>query len=69
MSEEQREPTVTLRMPLSNWRGIVNGIEKWVGDSASNPEIEILQDIELIDGPESAIWWLNGYYDREDDGS
>lgn len=57
------EPTVTLRMPLSNWRGIVNGIEKWVGDSASNPEIEILRDIELVDGPAAAIWWLNGYYD------
>lgn len=61
---EEPEPTVTLRMPLSNWRGIVNGIEKWAGDSAS--EHEILQDIELLDGPESAIWWLNGYYERDD---
>lgn len=59
------EPIVTLRMPLSNWRGIVSGIEKWVGDSASDPEIEILRDIELIDGPASAIWWLNGYYDAD----
>ena len=58
---------VTLRMPLANWRGIVNGIEKWVGDSATNPDIEILQDIELIAGPSSAIWWLNGFYDRESD--
>lgn len=66
-TESTDEPTVTLRMPLSNWRGIVNGIEKWVGDSASSPEIEILRDIELIDGPESAIWWLNGYYDRDAD--
>jgi hypothetical protein len=57
------ELTVTLRMPLSNWRGIVNGIEKWVGDSAES-DIEILRDIELLNGPESAIWWLNGYYDR-----
>lgn len=23
-------PMVTLRMPLSNWRGIVDGIESWV---------------------------------------
>jgi hypothetical protein len=61
------EPMVTLRMPLANWRGIVNGIEKWVGDSATNPEIEILQDIELVAGPSSAIWWLNGFYDREGD--
>ena len=53
---------VTLRMPLSNWDGIINGIEKWVGDGASS-DIEILRDIELIDGPERAIWWLNGYYD------
>jgi hypothetical protein len=55
------EATVTLRMPLANWRGIVNGIEKWVGDGASSG-IEILQDIELVDGDPSAIWWLNGYY-------
>ena len=61
---EESEPMVTLRMPLSNWRGIVNGIEKWAGDSAS--EHEILQDIELLAGPESAIWWLNGYYERDD---
>jgi hypothetical protein len=57
------DPMVTLRMPLSNWSGIINGIEKWVGDSADS-DIEILQDIELVDGPEGAIWWLNGYYDR-----
>lgn len=63
MSQDEIEPMVTLRMPLSNWRGIVNGIEKWVGDSASSDEIEILRDIELVDGDESAIWWLNGYYD------
>lgn len=53
---------MTLRMPLSNWRGILNGIEKWVGGDAKE-DIEILQDIELIDGDPSAIWWLNGYYD------
>lgn len=56
------EPTVTLKMPLSNWNGIINGIEKWVGDGAGSG-IEILQDIELVEGPASAIWWLNGYYD------
>ena len=65
MAAEPQE-TVTLRMPLSNWRGIVNGIEKWAGDSAS--EHEILQDIELIEGDGSAIWWLNGHYDGDDDG-
>lgn len=63
MSDENAEPMVTLRMPLSNWRGIVNGIEKWVGDSAASDEMEILRDIELINGDASAIWWLNGYYD------
>lgn len=63
MSVEPVEPMVTLRMPLSNWRGIVNGIEKWVGDSAASDEMEILQDIELVEGDASAIWWLNGYYD------
>lgn len=63
---EESEPLVTLRMPLSNWRGIVNGIEKWVGDSASSDDMEILQDIELVEGDESAIWWLNGYYERDD---
>jgi hypothetical protein len=57
------EAMVTLRMPLANWRGIVNGIEKWAGDSAG--EHEILQDIELIDGDPSAIWWLNDYYGDE----
>ena len=45
------EPLVTLRMPLSKWRGIVNGIEK-----------SGLQDIELLDGDPSAIWWLNNYH-------
>lgn len=59
----EQEPMVTLRMALSNWRGIINGIEKWVGDGADG-DIEILQGIELVDGDPSAIWWLNGYYDR-----
>lgn len=63
MSETTGESTVTLRMPLSNWDSIVNGIEKWAGDSAG--EHEILQDIELIEGPASAIWWLNGYYEEQ----
>ncbi|HSV40029.1 MAG TPA: hypothetical protein VLI04_14820 [Nocardioidaceae bacterium] len=62
---EPTEPMVTLRMPLSNWRGIVNGIGKWAGGSAS--EHEILQDIELIDGHGSAIWWLNNFYGDPDD--
>jgi hypothetical protein len=62
---EESEPMVTLRMPMSTWRGIVNGIEKWVGDGASS-DIEILSDIELVDGHPSAIWWLNGYYDDVD---
>ena len=61
MSEEVGESMVTLRMPLATWRGIVNGVEKWVGDSAT--EIEILEGINLLDGDPSAIWWLNGYYD------
>lgn len=49
--------TVTLRMPLANWRGIVNGIEKWVGDGADSG-IEILKDIELVEGDPRATWWL-----------
>lgn len=58
---ESPEPMVTLRMPLSNWRGIVNGIEKWTGRGPWD-DVEILEDIELIDGDPSAIWWLNNHY-------
>ena len=60
MSNEP-ESMVTLRMPLSTWRGIVNGIEKWTGRAAGD-DIEILEDIELLDGDPVAIWWLNGHY-------
>ncbi len=54
MSEQPDEPMVALRMPLSNWRGIVNGIEKWTGRAAGD-DVEILED----------IYWLNGHYDDE----
>lgn len=61
------EPMVTLRMPLSNWDGIVNGIEKWTGRGAWD-DVEILEDIELLEGDPRAIWWLNNYYgDPRDD--
>jgi hypothetical protein len=59
---DRHDPTVTLRMPLSTWRGIVNGIQKWAGESAG--EIEILSDVELMEGDPAAVWWLN---DPDDD--
>ena len=58
------DPTVTLRMPLSSWRGIVRGLEKWVGEGAE--EIELLSEVELVDGHPSTIWWLNGYYEDQE---
>jgi len=50
VSDESKE-LVTVRMPVESWQGIVNGIEKWVGDSMS--EIEILSDFEFVVVPPS----------------
>lgn len=52
---EMADPIVEIRLPLSSWQGIVNGIEKWVGDSMS--EIEILADFEFTKIPD-------GYYEE-----
>lgn len=49
------DPIITVRLPLSSWNGIVNGIEEWAGDSMS--EIEILSVFEFVDVPEG--WQVN----------
>jgi hypothetical protein len=51
---DQNDPILTIRIPQSSWRGIVNGIEKWAGMSQFDPDLEILADYEIVDPPEVA---------------